>query len=408
MHAVKSVPGMLPEGAVPWRGRMGETISVRLDRPGVYGVKCRSGYELGMVGLIVVGSDPPNWQQAQAVRHPARGQSRPSPVLFDEAGCHLTSPNASTDHGGLGIQRHHHAPIGGTTLRGIVVRHRLQFATPTTSIRARDMPSAAQPIADGLGAGDGQSSVGLLVAAGVGVPLDQDRCRRFGPQPDARSRAIAPWPDRAVRHARRRRRRRPASRVGSRAPRRRVPPAAAPTPARHRDAAARPQLRWPPGAAAVPVSAARRRSRSARSATSSPRRLSRSRRKPTIAAVRRSICCARRAASAPPRVGWPACCSARRRRRSASAALSSATLWGPGLPGREPRSKRQGPKRRPHQPSARPSPRRTRQAPSAPVAAAGADRDQTQDRIDRDDQPNHRELPPRRSVACSAVPTDKR
>jgi pseudoazurin len=91
MHAVKSVPGMLPEGAVPWRGRMGETISVRLDRPGVYGVKCRSGYELGMVGLIVVGSDPPNWQQAQAVRHPARA-SQTFAGLFDEAGCHLRLP----------------------------------------------------------------------------------------------------------------------------------------------------------------------------------------------------------------------------------------------------------------------------------------------------------------------------
>ena len=50
MHAVKSVAGMLPEGVAPWRGRMGEELVVQLDRPGLYGVKCRSGYEVGMVG----------------------------------------------------------------------------------------------------------------------------------------------------------------------------------------------------------------------------------------------------------------------------------------------------------------------------------------------------------------------
>ncbi|MGD9509494.1 MAG: plastocyanin/azurin family copper-binding protein [Geminicoccaceae bacterium] len=88
MHAAKSVPGMLPVGASPWRGGMGETISVHLEEPGVYGVKCRSGYEVGMVGLIVVGSDPPNWDQARAVRHPPR-PSAEFALLFDEAGCKL-------------------------------------------------------------------------------------------------------------------------------------------------------------------------------------------------------------------------------------------------------------------------------------------------------------------------------
>lgn len=88
MHAAKSVPGMLPAGAQPWRARMGETVSVRLDEPGVYGVKCRSGYEVGMVGLIVVGSDPPNWEGAQAVRHPPRASAEFA-LLFAEAGCKL-------------------------------------------------------------------------------------------------------------------------------------------------------------------------------------------------------------------------------------------------------------------------------------------------------------------------------
>ena len=70
MHGVKSIAGMLPVGASPWRGRMGDELVVTLDRPGVYGVKCPAGYKVGMVGLIVVGDQPDNWDQARAVRHP--------------------------------------------------------------------------------------------------------------------------------------------------------------------------------------------------------------------------------------------------------------------------------------------------------------------------------------------------
>ena len=88
MHAVKSIPGMLPEGAASWRGRMGEEIVVELDRPGVYGVKCRSGYDVGMVGMLVVGDDPPNFVQAQKVRHPPAA-SMAFQAMFAAVGCHL-------------------------------------------------------------------------------------------------------------------------------------------------------------------------------------------------------------------------------------------------------------------------------------------------------------------------------
>lgn len=88
MHAVKSIAGMLPAGAVAWRGRMGEEVVVELDRPGVYGVKCRSGYEIGMVGLLVVGDDPPNFAQAQKVRHPPAA-SIAFQAMFADVGCRL-------------------------------------------------------------------------------------------------------------------------------------------------------------------------------------------------------------------------------------------------------------------------------------------------------------------------------
>jgi pseudoazurin len=88
LHAVKSIAGMLPEGVKPWRGRMGEEVQLRLDTPGVYGLKCSAHYQIGMVALIVVGDARPNWDAARAVRHP------PLPAgvldrLFNVAACRL-------------------------------------------------------------------------------------------------------------------------------------------------------------------------------------------------------------------------------------------------------------------------------------------------------------------------------
>jgi pseudoazurin len=88
MHGIKSIAGMLPEGAAPWRGRMGGELVVTLDQPGVYGVKCPAGYKVGMVGLIVVGRDPGNWESARAVRHPPE-PSRAFAGLFSAAECRL-------------------------------------------------------------------------------------------------------------------------------------------------------------------------------------------------------------------------------------------------------------------------------------------------------------------------------
>lgn len=88
LHAAKSVAGMLPEGARPWRGRMGQALTVRLEKPGVYGVKCPAHYQIGMVALIVVGREPPNWTKARAVRHPP-DPSDALDGLFAAAACAL-------------------------------------------------------------------------------------------------------------------------------------------------------------------------------------------------------------------------------------------------------------------------------------------------------------------------------
>ncbi|HEX5515445.1 MAG TPA: pseudoazurin [Gammaproteobacteria bacterium] len=45
----------VPQGAKTWDGAMGQTVSVKLDTPGVYVYKCTPHVMLGMIGVIQVG-----------------------------------------------------------------------------------------------------------------------------------------------------------------------------------------------------------------------------------------------------------------------------------------------------------------------------------------------------------------
>jgi pseudoazurin len=83
-HDVLSVDGMAPEGAAPFEGKINEDLTVKFDKPGVYGFKCKPHYGMGMVGLIVVG-DPVNMAQAAAV--PQKGKAKQVfEKLFKQAG----------------------------------------------------------------------------------------------------------------------------------------------------------------------------------------------------------------------------------------------------------------------------------------------------------------------------------
>lgn len=54
-HNSQSVEGLIPDGATPWLGAMGENISPALDKPGIYSYVCLPHIGFGMVGVIVVG-----------------------------------------------------------------------------------------------------------------------------------------------------------------------------------------------------------------------------------------------------------------------------------------------------------------------------------------------------------------
>ena len=80
-HNVQSVEGMLPPGAKPFAGEIGQNLTVTLTRPGIYGYRCTPHGTLGMVGLIVVGS-PVNEAQAKAAAMPGMA-GRVFAKLFD-------------------------------------------------------------------------------------------------------------------------------------------------------------------------------------------------------------------------------------------------------------------------------------------------------------------------------------
>ena len=74
-HNVESIDGMIPEGAAPFKGEMNKDVTVTLDKPGVYGFKCKPHYGMGMVGLIVVG-EPVNKTAAAGVEQKGKAKKK--------------------------------------------------------------------------------------------------------------------------------------------------------------------------------------------------------------------------------------------------------------------------------------------------------------------------------------------
>lgn len=82
-HDVLSIPGMLPDGAEPFKGEMNKDVIVTFTTPGVYGVECSPHYGMGMVALIVVGDPSSNLAKAVAVPQPGKAKQAFA-KLFEE------------------------------------------------------------------------------------------------------------------------------------------------------------------------------------------------------------------------------------------------------------------------------------------------------------------------------------
>jgi pseudoazurin len=72
-HHAETIKGMIPDGAAEFVGKASEDITVTFTVPGVYGVKCKPHYAMGMVALIVVG-EPVNRDTAAAVKQTGKAK----------------------------------------------------------------------------------------------------------------------------------------------------------------------------------------------------------------------------------------------------------------------------------------------------------------------------------------------
>jgi len=79
-HNAETIKGMIPADAEKFKSKIDEEFSVTLTEPGVYGIRCKPHYGLGMVALIVVGA-PGNVEEAKALA--ARIPTKPKEVFAE-------------------------------------------------------------------------------------------------------------------------------------------------------------------------------------------------------------------------------------------------------------------------------------------------------------------------------------
>jgi pseudoazurin len=83
-HDAETIPGMLPEGAQAFKGKISQEVAVTFDKPGVYGYRCVPHFGMGMVGLIEVGDASANLAAAEQAKMPPLAKKRMA-TLFTQA-----------------------------------------------------------------------------------------------------------------------------------------------------------------------------------------------------------------------------------------------------------------------------------------------------------------------------------
>ncbi len=59
-HDSQTIEGMIPEGATPWKAKLGEEgFTATVDKQGIWIFKCNPHMTTGMVGVVVVGDARP-------------------------------------------------------------------------------------------------------------------------------------------------------------------------------------------------------------------------------------------------------------------------------------------------------------------------------------------------------------
>lgn len=82
-HNAETIEGMLPEGAATFAGKINEELTVTFDLPGLYGVRCKPHFAMGMVMVIAVGEDAAVPEGFLEGRLPKKAKERLEAALAD-------------------------------------------------------------------------------------------------------------------------------------------------------------------------------------------------------------------------------------------------------------------------------------------------------------------------------------
>ena len=82
-HNAETIKGMIPQGAKKFKSKINKEFTVKLEIEGLYGIKCKPHYQMGMIALIQVGSaSEDDINKAAKVKHRGKAKDR-FKVLFD-------------------------------------------------------------------------------------------------------------------------------------------------------------------------------------------------------------------------------------------------------------------------------------------------------------------------------------
>lgn len=83
-HNAETIKGMIPQGSKKFKSKINKEFTVKLEIEGLYGIKCKPHYQMGMIALIQVGSaSEDDINKAAKVKHRGKAKDR-FKVLFDE------------------------------------------------------------------------------------------------------------------------------------------------------------------------------------------------------------------------------------------------------------------------------------------------------------------------------------
>ncbi|MGH8582056.1 MAG: plastocyanin/azurin family copper-binding protein [Gammaproteobacteria bacterium] len=84
-HDAASIDGMIPEGAQGWKSKLGEELSVTLDKEGAYIYKCTPHAGNGMVAAVLVGEAAPANLEAIKANPEYKGMIKRAVTQLEEA-----------------------------------------------------------------------------------------------------------------------------------------------------------------------------------------------------------------------------------------------------------------------------------------------------------------------------------